>query len=339
VISQDFRENWSVNSAAVTVELLRDAAARCGFSSELFPMIEPRRWDGTESTGWRVSHDYFTYAFQVMQRESSDSALGIRLASHVAPRAFNNLIYLFMSSNNLEVGLERWIRFQAMFTTASRLKLGRQGDAARLSVSLADGALTSTFDQGEYFLALIWRYVNWLTANDVRAQEIQLVRPCVSVSAYEDFFGVPVRFGGTSNAIVFDRQALQSRSVHACLPVFAAMDRLVEREVRAGVPRSVSARVQAALHAIGAGAIPELEDVADYLHTSRRTLQRKLTQEGTSFSYLVDAQCRNLALEALGEDALTNEAVAERCGFSETRSFYRAFSRWTGTTPMRYRRQ
>ena len=336
--NQQWTENWSVNSAAATFELLQDAAGHCGFPNELFPVTVPRRWDGSEATGLRISHDYVTHAFQIMRRESEEAALGIRLARHIAPRAFNNLIALFMSSSNLEVGLQQWIRFQALFTTASRIRLSYEGDRARLSVSLADGALTTTCDQAEYFLALMWRYVDWLTAGAIQTREIQLSHVSGPLSVYENFFGAPVRVGA-SNAIIFDRDALQAPSVHACMSAFAAAERLVEREVRAGLPDSVAARVSAALKAIGGRSIPELEDVATYLRMSRRTLQRRLTDEGESFSGLIDAHCRYLALDALAGEDLTNEAVAERCGFAETRSFYRAFSRWTGTTPKRFRPQ
>jgi len=333
-------ENWSVNSTAASVELLREAALSSGFGMELFPAVEPRRWDGSDATDWRVSHDYVTGVFQAMRRESGASALGIRLAHHVVPRAFSNLIHLFMSSCTLGVALDRWVRFQALFTTANRLRLTFEGDRVRLSVSLADGALRTTPDQAEYGLGLMWRYIDGLTLGEVAPREVHLARGAGPAAApYEDFFGAPVRPGMSCNALVFDREALQARSVHACLSAFIALERLVEAEALASQPHSAAARVSGALRVAGLGRSPQLADIAGHLRLSRRTLQRRLTQEGLSFSQLLDAHCRHVALEALQGDGLTNEDVAEQCGFLETRSFYRAFSRWTGTTPDRFRRQ
>ncbi len=333
-------ENWSVNSAAGPAELLQDAARQAGFSDELFPPLSTRRWDGSEATGWRVSHDYFTLAFRSLRRASEDSALGIRLARNLTPRPFNNLIYLVMSSESLEEGLRRWVRFQPMFSTASRLRLTSHGGTAQLTACLADGALQNTVDQGEYFLALVWRYINWITGGDISASEIHLARENGGSADFEDFFQAPVSFGHGANAIVFDREVLRTPPIHACRSVFATTERLVEREVMAGLPESISAQVRIAMDVLGQGCMPELEEVADHLNVSARTLQRRLADEARTFSQLLDSHCRSLALEALdgGED-LTIEEIAERCGFLETRSFYRAFTRWTGMTPDRYRRR
>ena len=80
------------------------------------------------------------------------------------------------------------------------------------------------------------------------------------------------------------------------------------------------------------------ERVAAALHMSRRTLSRKLEQEGTSFFAVVDAVRRDTALAYVLDRHLELTEVAFLLGFSHVESFHRAFKRWTGETPVTYRR-
>ena len=80
------------------------------------------------------------------------------------------------------------------------------------------------------------------------------------------------------------------------------------------------------------------DDAASLLHMSARTLQRRLEGEGTSFTGVVDATREALARDLLPDAALPLAEVAYRTGFADVATFSRAFKRWTGTSPGRFRR-
>jgi AraC-like DNA-binding protein len=80
------------------------------------------------------------------------------------------------------------------------------------------------------------------------------------------------------------------------------------------------------------------ERVAAALRMSRRTVSRKLEQEGTSFFAVADLVRREMALAYVLDRRLEMTEVAFLLGFSHVESFYRAFKRWTGDTPVAYRR-
>jgi len=69
------------------------------------------------------------------------------------------------------------------------------------------------------------------------------------------------------------------------------------------------------------------------MHTSERTLRRRLSEHDTSYLSLLDELRAALARKLLQEPALTIDDVAQRLGFSDTSSFFHAFKRWTGSTP------
>ena len=88
-----------------------------------------------------------------------------------------------------------------------------------------------------------------------------------------------------------------------------------------------------------AGRRPGIEVVAANLHSSSRTLRRRLAREGTSFRSLAEEVTMGLAEEFLSNGTMTVEDVAVRLGYSEAASFTRAFARRHGIPPGEYRRR
>ncbi len=100
---------------------------------------------------------------------------------------------------------------------------------------------------------------------------------------------------------------------------------------------SLTARVSAHL----ATSLPEGADVAEVaraMHMSARTLQRRLEQEQTRFTEVLDRARLELARRLLADPAMQLTDVAFRLGFSDLATFSRAFKRWTGKPPGQWRR-
>lgn len=84
---------------------------------------------------------------------------------------------------------------------------------------------------------------------------------------------------------------------------------------------------------------PTLEQVADAMHLTPRTLIRKLQRESTTYKDVLEQLRRHYA-EALLKDASRNIAdVAEILGYREAANFTRAFRRWYGVAPASWRRR
>jgi AraC-like DNA-binding protein len=73
--------------------------------------------------------------------------------------------------------------------------------------------------------------------------------------------------------------------------------------------------------------------VAAALHMSPRTLQRRLEEEGTAFTEVLDRVRLELARDALRARATSLTTLAFRLGFADLATFSRAFKRWTGQPP------
>ncbi len=82
-----------------------------------------------------------------------------------------------------------------------------------------------------------------------------------------------------------------------------------------------------------------LDDIANRLHLSPRTIHRRLEDEGSSFRGIKDALRRDMALARLTKTKDAIADVAADLGYADTSAFYRAFVEWTGMAPIHYRRK
>lgn len=83
--------------------------------------------------------------------------------------------------------------------------------------------------------------------------------------------------------------------------------------------------------------VPPIEAIAERLHMSQRTLQRKLAQHDLTYKELVEYVRRELAINYLKASDIAVQEIAFLLGYSELSTFNRAFKRWTGETPLEYR--
>jgi AraC-like DNA-binding protein len=84
--------------------------------------------------------------------------------------------------------------------------------------------------------------------------------------------------------------------------------------------------------------VPEIEIAAEAARTSVRSLQRRLTAEGTSYARVVDDVRFASARRMLEESDLKLLEIAYELGYSDPAHFSRAFRRWTSVAPGEYRR-
>jgi AraC-like DNA-binding protein len=171
----------------------------------------------------------------------------------------------------------------------------------------------------------------------VRRVDLRQAQP-PEAARYEAHFCAPVRFGAGADRLCMSTAEWESPTGTAD----AALARLLEEHARI-----LGERVPSALPTFRA----EVEEViatdpqkggsapavARALHVSMRTLQRKLEADGTTFRDVSDSVRRRLAEGYLADPRVSIAEVVFLLGFSDPSSFTRAFRRWTGESPGRWR--
>ena len=156
---------------------------------------------------------------------------------------------------------------------------------------------------------------------------------------YAQLLGVEPVFEQPANSISFRRQDTDLRLISTDARAHAGLVEAAEAALAPLEGFGIAAKVRLEIEALLSGGEPTLADIARRLHLSERTLQRRLADEGQRYSALLDGLRRTLAERKLRAGAPTAPELAFLLGFADTNSFYRAFKRWTGTTPELFRRQ
>lgn len=157
---------------------------------------------------------------------------------------------------------------------------------------------------------------------------------------YQRTFGPGrLRFGAQFNGFVFDARILDMSFCSADPELHAVLRRYADR-LLAELPQTetFADKVARVVEPQLRHGEPTVGHAAQQLHMTRRTFTRRLEREGTTFTTILDETRKKLALGYIVEHHLGISEIAFLLGFSRTGAFFRAFKRWTGTTPREYRR-
>jgi AraC-like DNA-binding protein len=152
-----------------------------------------------------------------------------------------------------------------------------------------------------------------------------------------DVFGCKVHYGQAWAGFIAPVEVLDLPLKMADSQAFEEAARICQRELeRIAAQESMGARVRRLLLERQSG-FPSLQVTARLLHMTPRTLHRRLGDEGTSFRELLESVRHTLAVEHLKSGRFTTEEIAYRLGYTDLANFRRAFRRWEGVPPSRYR--
>ena len=185
----------------------------------------------------------------------------------------------------------------------------------------------------EAVLACVLNLTQWITGNRFHAALEFTEEPATDVDQYEQLLGAPARFAMPANALAFDPALMTTPLIQANADLRDHLKTLADQALDALAPSGTAGQVRALLwEAPNRGK----EQVAEALGIGGRHLVRRLQEEGTSFKLLRATMLQQMAEEQLANGE-TVAQVAERLGFSDESAFAKAFKRWAGVTPARYR--
>jgi AraC-like DNA-binding protein len=156
---------------------------------------------------------------------------------------------------------------------------------------------------------------------------------------YRAHYGCPVHFDAREDSFTLARGDADKQLPTSNRQIAATLDQILTQQLAQLDKSNVVARCRASLlEQLSSGELSE-EDMAQQLHMSRRTLQRKLADAETTYQHLVDSTRRNLALRYIEDPHRSITDITFMLGFSQQSAFTRAFRRWTGVAPSEYRQR
>lgn len=276
--------------------------------------------------------------WSALRERAGDPTLQLVAPTSLPFGGYRVIDYLVGASATVGEGIRRFAAFFGLIADGVALWVEENQEERRLCFATADGGAVPSVYVDYVFAALVGRMRMRIRPElDVLRVDLRQAEP-PGAEAHEEVFRAPVHFGASADRLCFAPEEWDAPLDSADAPLASLLEehaRILARRV----PRTSSgfrAEVEKAI----ASAPPEGGSaawVARKLHVSVRTLQRKLVAEGTSFRDVCDAVRGQLAREYLSDPAVSIAEVAFLLGFSDPSSFNRAFRRWTGESPGRWR--
>ncbi|MBB5915031.1 AraC-like DNA-binding protein [Nocardia transvalensis] len=319
----------------------RATVAELGGDAEEFAVAAGLPIGALDADDLLVSDQAMALVLEIAAERLRCPDLGLRIATRQDLGMLGPLALAIRSSPTLADALECTSRY--LFVHARSLSLTLEPDpygdrgvtALHYGVRPGVPILVQGTDLG---LGFLHRALRRLVDGPYGLRSVELpYRPPGSASAYEEFFGAPVRFGRPA-AILRVPSSLASRTVAGSDETLRrlALAFLAEQSADGGV--ALEPKVRAAVQQLLGTAAPEIAAVARLLTLHPRTLQRRLAAEGTSFAAILDDVRRTEARRYLTTTDLPMSQIASLLGLAEQSTLTRAVQRWWNTTPTALRR-
>ncbi len=277
--------------------------------------------------------------WQLAAERSGDPCFGLTAAAQWHPTTWHGLGYAWLASATLEEGFRRFVRYSGIISTAADATLEECREGLRLVVSTQPGVAAEPLPVVmDAVTANIVHMCRVASGPDFRPVAVELPHRGEGCRRRRrEFFNAPIHYDAQEIAIVVEGSRARRRLPSANAELAHANERVIAdylAELRGpGVAMRVRSRL---IDELPSGTVTEGQ-VAEWLHMSRRTLQRRLSGEGTTYAEELDDIRRDLAERFICDRSLTLSEITYLLGFAETSSFSRSFKRWTGMAPSAYR--
>ena len=276
------------------------------------------------------------YGLMEMAGRMAPEGAALRIATEEGIETFSPPIFAAFCSSNAEGFINRFAHYKRLVGPLRYLVTKHDGRVEIEIRGVEDDDRIADFWM-EIEMAFIVCLIRRATRVEVRPVSVTMRHRCEDRALHE-FLGCEVAEG--------ERMVLTMREEDMLLPFVSrndAMWQYIEPELRRRlsemeVDDSIAARVRSALVELLPAGKTTVDDVASKLCMSRRTLQRKLTDEQTTFQQQLNATRLLLAKNYLKNSERTSDDIAFLLGYEDTTSFLRVFNVWTGMTVSAYRK-
>ena len=287
-----------------------------------------------------IASAIFAALLEEAGRQTGDDCFGLHFGERFNPKNIGPLAYVVINSPTILAGIENTSRYLKVHNQAATASFDITDEHVYIRYSLTDSGIDSPRQHNEYSMAVILNTLRLMVGSDWAPQEVQFAHSTpMQTTEHIRIFGAPVLFGRVTNALVVEREFIE-RQIPAADPRLYPILRRHLEHVLADMPRAdkMVGSVRKAIADTMREGDPTLTRVAKKLGLSPRTLERHLQERGMRFKKLMDDTRRRFAIDYLKDRDHTLTQIAFLLGYSEVSAFNRAFKRWTGTTPMDYRR-
>ena len=296
-----------------------------------------------EDPAFLVGIDQFATLVSNMMASAKEPSLGFYSGNNLSLVEMGTVGFVLATAPTLRKALSLWFSYsESMF--GSLMSVTLEEDENKNSWWL-DFEIKLPLGQAyrfwlEEFLMLCRYTGESLSGEKIQYLQLELMIPRPGHhEVYESYFDCPIHFNCPYNRISVSAPGLDTpihKDSEALNEVYMSFYEQMSHPSKFDDPLINRIRNQLMKQP---EQIPALSELAQLLNSSERTIRRHLSQRGTSYREIVDDFRTELSRRYLSNTALGVAEIGDLLGFADTKSFMRAFKRWTGQTAGQFRNQ
>jgi AraC-like DNA-binding protein len=270
---------------------------------------------------------------------STDPSIGLLLGTETKTERFHPIGLAALSSENFGSAIDQMARYKQLTCPEEILQEKNDEEwSIQFRWLLADEVEPPVLIECCFAWVLSTARVG--TGTRISPVRVEFVQPRAHVKTIERHFGCPVVCGTPRNAIIFRATDANRPFVTRNAELLGILAPQFDEELKEeNGDENFIERARIAIQQRLTGRRPTIEDIADALHISSRTLQRRLQDDGSSFQRVLEEARHQLARHYLNNSVLELNEAAYLLGYEDGNSFVRAFRTWEGVPPARWREQ
>ena len=287
----------------------------------------------------RVHTDQVARLFKTVQETLDDEFMGFT-QNNCKVGLFATMAELVSHCSTLGELLAKAVNFYNLVSNDIPMQLSQSEGNAVLSFTMNQPQLDPEHFMTEFWLVIWHRFPSWYIGEPIRLRETHFTfKSPTHRSELQIMFPGQLQFKRSANRLLFDAQYLDKPLVRSDQELTAFVQNAPADVMT--IPGS-DTTLEAQIERIIGQRDPDrlvfapIHELAKELGVSSQTLHRRLKESATSYQKIKDNLRREVAIHKLVNERLSVEQVAEVVGFTESRSFTRAFKHWTGLTPREY---
>lgn len=298
-----------------------------GVTREVLQDSDARIPTATVAELWKRAHEL-----------SGDPLLALRAAEALPYGAYKVVDFMASSASSVGDAFRKVSEYFPLINTSARLPITVGDSTVEFGLEPAPGSPAISRPYAEYTLAACYLRVRE-AVGDFAPLRVEFTQPSPpDTSEHRRIFRAPVRFEAGRTQLVLSREVWEQANSRPNPELCAVLEEHARRLLAELPSDGLLGEVRKLTTEELKGGTPTLEHVASRVSMSGRTLQRRLKEEGTTFAEVLDWLRRGMAQGYLADEQISISEVSYLLGFSEQSAFHRAFKRWTGSTPVQFRR-
>jgi AraC-like DNA-binding protein len=280
----------------------------------------------------------YVHMMELAAEDTGNDNFGLWFGQQFKPEMLGLIGAIAIASPTLGAALGNLARLFPYHQQATHTAFTRQGELMSLEYRIIDGGIVERRHDAELTLGMLVNVLRHCLGTNWAPEEIHFEHPKPGEwRQHSQAFSAPVYFGQHTNALIFRDDRLHQRMPQGDLHKANSLcDELVKISGGIGI-LSLLDHVKGEIRSRLPDGIPYVETIADAVGMQRWTLQRRLADYGLSFSGAIDLVRRELAARHIRQRYVSILEMSDILGYSELSAFSRAFRRWFGVSPQKYR--